>query len=80
MPQPKTSRRQLPAHIKNQIIGFLQVDKSFAEASRHFDVNEDTIQRIWNRFKITGSVENHRRSGRPPKLTAADRRHIVRMA
>lgn len=80
MKNPKTTRRQIPSHTKNQIIGFLEGGKSVAEAHRAYDVSESTIRSIWNKYKITGSAENRQRSGRPPVLTAADKRHMFRTA
>jgi len=80
MAQTKPSRRQVPTSKKNQIIGFLEAEKNFAKASRKYDVHEDTIRKFWNKYKITGSAENRPRTGRPPKLTPADKRHLIRTA
>jgi len=80
MPQPKSSRRQVSSEKKNQIIGFLEAGKSIAQATERFNLGNSTIRYIWNRYKITGSAENRPCSGHPPKLTPANKRHLIRTA
>ena len=80
MKSPKTSRRQLPADTKNKLIGVVEAGESVAQAARCYDIKEDTACSIMKKYKVTGSTENLLHSGRPPKLTDADKRHIVRTA
>ena len=41
MAPPKPSRRQIPSATKNKIIGFLEVEKNFAKASRKYDASAE---------------------------------------
>ena len=81
MRSPKTtSRRQLPANTKNKLIGAVEAGESVAQAARCYDIKEDAACSIMKKYKVTGSTKNLLRSGRPPKLTDADKHHIVRTA
>ena len=51
---------------------------SFAAIGRELHISEDTARKIWTRQNINPSGVSAPRSGRPPKLTSRDRRHIVR--
>ena len=77
---PKTSRQQLPTDTKNKLIGAVEAGESVAQAACRYDIKEDTARSIIKKYKVTGSTENLLCSGRPPKLTDADKRHIVQTA
>ena len=45
--------------------------------SRHFGRTRKTIEHLRRRFRVTGNVAAHPRSGRPHVTTAADDRYII---
>ena len=69
----KTDHRQLPSHVKDQFIGAVSAGEPVSQAATRFGINIHTGRSIVNKFKKTGSTENRLRSGRPPKLTEADK-------
>jgi transposase len=69
---------ELSEGLRGEIIGMCKVKTSFAEIGRILQVNESTARKIWNRYQETGSYVSAPRSGRPPKLTDLELRHIVR--
>ena len=64
---------------RNQAIGTLNADMSTTVVSRHFGCTKvlKTIERLWRRFRVTGNVADHPRSGRPRVTTAADDHYII---
>ena len=80
MHDAKTTRRQLSSVKKNRLIGAVLGGQSVARAARLFDIKDSTARSIMKKYYETGDAENRPRSGRPPKLTEYDRRHIIRTA
>jgi transposase len=80
MPSTKTSRRQHSPATKNLFVGAVLGGQDVAQAARHFGLKDSTARSILKKYHETGTTENQTRSGRPPKLTEADKRQIVRTA
>ena len=49
---------------------------SQTKSSEQTGVSRCAVQALWKKHKETGNVQDHRRSGRPRKLSAADEKHI----
>ena len=62
---------------RNQAIGMLNAGTSATVVSRHFGCTRKTIERLRRRFRVTGNVADHPRSGRPRLTTAVKDRYIV---
>jgi transposase len=73
-----TSRHYHSSEVKNQIIGAMLADESLGKHSHTFDIPYDTAQKIWRKYRETGSVENQLRSSRPPKIMPRMERQIRR--
>ena len=58
----------------------LQAGATQRYAAAQFGVRQSVVQRIWQRFLDTGSVEEGPKSGRPRKTSAVDDRYIVAMS
>jgi len=80
MASPKTSRRQLPADIKNKLIGAIDAGESVAKAARHYHINENSACSIVKKYNSTGSTKNLPCSGRPLKMAEGDKCLIVQAA
>jgi transposase len=78
IPMPSYSHVDTPT--KNRIIGFAQATGNAAAAGRKENVDPRTAQRIYKRYKDTGSAARKKGSGPPTKLTDHDRREIIRTA
>ena len=63
-----------------RILGMLQAGATQRYAAAQFGVKQPVVQRIWQRFLDTGSVEERPKSGRPRKKSAVDDRYIVTMS
>ena len=77
MPAPKTSRHQLDSATKNLFVGAVLGGQTIAQAALYFGLKDSTAQSIINKYFMTGTTENHLRSGHPPKLTDADKCLII---
>ena len=80
MPESKPSQPQVDTPTKNQIVGYANATGNAAEAGRKENIDPRTAQRIYKRFKETGSTARKQGSGHPTKLNNLDRREIVRNA
>lgn len=49
------------------------------DIAKRFHVDPATVSRIWSRWKTTKTVKTKKKSGRPRKITPAQRRLLVRM-
>lgn len=49
---------------------------TFVQIGKEFELNEDTVRKIWNRWQETGTCENASKSGRPTKLDKHDIRRL----
>ena len=58
-------------------IRVLNAGMSATVVSRHFGCTRKIIEHLRKRFRVTGNVADHPRSGRPRVTTAADDRYIV---
>ena len=63
-----------------RILGMLQAGATQRYAAAQFGITQSVVQRIWQRFLDTGSVEERPKSGRPRKMSAVDDRYIVTMS
>ena len=64
--------------LRGEIIGMRKASVSFAEIGRILGYDESTLRKIWNRYQQSKTCASASRSGRPPKLTDADTRQIIR--
>ena len=62
---------------RNQAIRVLNAAMSATVVSRHFGCTRKTIERLRRRFRVTGNLADHPRSGRSRVTTATDDRYIV---
>ena len=76
----KAMRRHLTALEAGQAVGMLQAGQVQRTVSRHFNVSQSVISRLWNRFRQTGNVSERPRSGRPRSTTARQDRYMSLMA
>ena len=60
-------------------LGMVQGGTSQDNVARHFDVNKSTISRLVFRYRDTGEVKDHARTGRPRVTPANTDRRIVRL-
>jgi transposase len=67
---------EIPESIRNQMIGMRKAGSTFVAIGAEYNVSEDTVRKIYNRWVETGDCENAPRSGRPKILTKHDIRHI----
>jgi len=74
----QNKRKQLDDYTCGLIIGRFQSGKCPAEIVRDMKLPRSTIVDCINRFKKTGTGVSKKRTGRPKKLTARDRRTICR--
>ena len=58
----------------------LQAGETQRYAAAQFGVTQSVVQRIWQRFLDTGSVEELPKRGHPRKTSAVDDRYIVTMS
>ena len=62
--------------IRNQTVGIRKCDKSFVWIGEQFDLEPDTVRKIYNRWEATGTCTNAPRSGRPTILNKHDVRRL----
>lgn len=75
-----TTRHQHPSATKDQFIGAVTAGENIVQAARRYSLPDSTARDIIKKFQQTGSTENLPRSGRPQKLTDADKRQLIRTA
>lgn len=75
-------RREISIAIRDRIIQDWKGDENgrlgYKKLGEKYKLAKSTVQRIVTNFKLTGSVQNKRRSGRKPKLTQREVRHVVK--
>ena len=59
--------------IQVAIIKKLQLGEIQGDVSREFKMSQISVRNPWNKFQVTGRVENLKRSGRPEKLTIREK-------
>lgn len=62
---------------KAAIVAELSQGKTHRAVAAAFNTSPSTTHRIFKRWKEDATLENKPRSGRPPKLTEAEKRYIV---
>jgi len=67
---------EVPDAIRNQIIGMRKAGSTFVKIGQEFELSEDTVRKIWNRWEESGTTENAQRPGRPPLLDKHDIRRL----
>ena len=80
MPAPRTSRHQHSSTTKNLFVGAVLGGQTIAQAALHFGLKDSTARSIMKKYYTMGTTENQPCSGRPPKLTDADKHYIIRTA
>ena len=66
----------LRAAARENAIGRLQAGQRQADVAHALNVSQSTINRLWNRFRQSGSTADAPRSGRPRVKTPAQDRFI----
>ena len=74
---PPTRRKELSVARKNTIVEMKRAGKSNTFISEDLGIPRSTVIYVCKKYKMTGSTENVKRSGRPPKLTKRDVRSLV---
>jgi hypothetical protein len=64
--------------IRKLIVEAKQKGEYDKDVAARFHVNQSTVSRIWSRWKATKSVKTKKKTGRPRKTTAGQRRLLVR--
>ena len=62
-------RPSLNANTRSQALGMLRAGQSTRQVTAVFGVVQSTISRLLQRFNVTNSVNDRRRSGRPRATT-----------
>ena len=70
-------RPSLSSDNRNNALGLCEAGVRAYDVARHFGVEERTVFRLLARFRVTGSVKDRPRSGRPRKATPREDRYIV---
>lgn len=70
-------RRQLAAENRGQALAWLDEGISGREVSRRLGVGHSVVQRLWERFQTTESVDHRSRSGRPRATERRDDRFFL---
>ena len=63
-----------------QAVGMVQSGVVQRTVAAHFNVSQNVISRLWNRFHQTGVVAEGPRSGRPRSTTACQDRYLANMS
>lgn len=77
-PENKPARRELNLATRAEIVTYHQTGLSTRAIARKVKLSLSTVDRVIQRWKTRGSLENKQRSGRPPKVTQEMRKHIDR--
>jgi transposase len=70
--------KPLASEVKNQIIGMHRVKARNVDIAQECGLSASTVQSVISKFKLSGSVERKKPSGRPKILTSRDHRHLIR--
>ena len=74
------NRSHLSVRDMKRILGMLQAGATQRYSANQFGVTQSVVQRIWQRFNDTGSVEERPKCCRPRKTSVVDDRCIVTMS
>ena len=72
--------RHLSVRGMEKILGMFQAGASQSNAAAKFGVTQSMVQRIWQRFLDTGSVEERPKNGCPRKTSAVDDRYSATLS
>ena len=67
-----TCGNEISEAIRNQIVGMQRAGMTFEAIGEEFNLNKDTVAKIYKRWEERGSCENAPRSGRPKTLNKHD--------
>ena len=67
---------RLSTATRHKVVLLHQQGLSQTKSSKQTGVSRCAVQALLKKHKETGNVEDHRRSGRPRKLSAADEKYI----
>jgi transposase len=71
-----TRGNEISEAIRNQIVGMRRAGMTFEAIGGEFNLNKDTVAKIYKRWEERGTCENDPRSGRPKILGKHDVRRI----
>ena len=66
----------MSCETKSMIVRMFKAGKKPSMIATELGINNSTIYKFLKRFKRTGSIENKKRRGRPPKWTTRDNNHF----
>ena len=66
------TKTEMSVETKNVIIGMFRAGTKPGKIANELSISPSTVYKFLRRFKQSGSIENIRRSGRPPKWTIRD--------
>ena len=72
-------RHELTVEEKNIVLKLLSEDFTHADVGKYVGVSRACITRFLSRYRSRKTVENLPRTGRPPKTSLRDDRHILRV-
>ena len=58
-------------------VGMLTAGMTGRDVGAHFGRSESTKSRLWTKYRLTGTVIDRPRSGRPRRTTAREDRYII---
>ena len=67
---------RLSQEVRNQAIGMIRAGMTIRGVARILNVNKNTVARLVQRHRVSGSVTDHPRSGRPRVTTAAQDQYL----
>ena len=70
-------RKETPSAVRSQIVALREKGRTIRAISDILGVSKSTVDYTCKRFNETHSVEDRKRSGRPPKLSRRDVRKLV---
>ncbi len=71
---------RLSVETRSQIVALKVAGLSWNKIGSQLNVKRTTMQSVWKKYQLTGSVSNKRVTGRPKKLTPTDVRRVCRIA
>ncbi|XP_076326346.1 uncharacterized protein LOC143233705 [Tachypleus tridentatus] len=72
------NRKELSSDLKNRIIVKYKSRVSLSGIAKQLNVPKSTVQSIIDKYKLTGSIANLPRSGRPTKISERTKRKVLR--
>ena len=66
--------------IRHVIVDRMSNGGSQRKVGLELNISQSTVNRIWMKYRKTGSTDNQPRSGRPQKTTEKERRHFCRLS